>query len=473
MSPSKVLLWIFLFPVMLIGTAPKWAPFLARVAWDMLTKITVWRVAALNLIQHRRRLLVLGSSVAFVTVIMMTLLGIAEAMNRTLIESSTTLMSGHVNVAGFYKVTAGQAAPVVTHYKDVVALIKKTVPEHKYIVQRGRGWAKVISDSGTNKMFGLTGIDVKSETDLASVLKIKEGKIEALEKPGTIMLFEDQARDLEVKVGDGLTIQAPTPRGVNNTLDVTVVAIAQNMGMMSQFSSFINEQSLRQLYQLNDDATGALQIYMPTSDLQALKVVENKLRDALNAAGYQTMEADPRAFFFKFENVTREAWTGQKLDITNWKDEVNFVAWTVDLMNFLSFFIAIVFMGVVGVGIMIVMWISIRERTREIGTLRAIGMQRPMVCATFLAEGSLLGLTSTVAGAAVGLVLAWVINGANIALPQGFQFILMSDHLKVAPTVLWTVAAVGFITTVITAISLIPSAIAAQLKPVTAMQHVG
>ncbi|MBL8953803.1 MAG: ABC transporter permease [Myxococcaceae bacterium] len=394
-------------------------------------------------------------------------------MNRTLVESSTTLMSGHVNVSGFYKVTAGQAAPVVTRYKNVVDVIKKTVPEHTYIVQRGRGWAKIISDSGTNKMFGLTGIDVKSETGLASVLKIKEGKIEALEKPGTIMLFEDQARDLEVKVGDGLTIQAPTPRGVNNTLDVTVVAIAQNMGMMSQFSSFINEKSLRQLYQLNDDATGALQVYMPTTDLAVLRKTQDKLREALTAGGYLMMEEDPRAFFFKFENVTREAWTGQKLDITNWKDEVNFVAWTVDLMNFLSFFIAIVFMGVVGVGIMIVMWISIRERTREIGTLRAIGMQRPMVCATFLAEGSLLGLTSTVAGAVLAVGLAAIINGANITLPPGFQFILMSDHLNVFPTVLWTVVAVGFITSVITAISLIPSAIAAQLKPVTAMQHVG
>ena len=96
-----------------------------------------------------------------------------------------------------------------------------------------------------------------------------------------------------------------------------------------------------------------------------------------------------------------------------------------------------------------------------------------MVCATFLAEGSLLGLLSTLGGAAVGIALATLLNGANIALPQGFQFILMSDHLVVIPTVLWTLVAVGFITAVITTISLIPSAIAAQLKPVTAMQHVG
>lgn len=450
--------------------------YFARFCFEVLLAMftsTVWRVAFLNLLQHRKRTLVLGSAVAFVTVLMLTLLGIAEGMNRTLVESSTTLMSGHVNVAGFYKVTAGQAAPVVTHYKDVIAVIRKAVPELKYIAQRGRGWAKIISDGGANKMFGLTGIDVKNEKGLSQVLKIKEGRLEALEKPGSILLFEDQARDLEVKVGDGLTIQAPTPRGVNNTLDVTVVAIAANMGMMSQFSSFINEASLRQLYQLNDETTGALMIYMPTNDLRVLKKTQDALREALGKAGYQLLDEDPRAFFFKFENVTREAWTGQKLDITNWKDEVNFVSWTVDLMNFLAFFIAIVFLSVVGIGIMIVMWISIRERTREIGTVRAIGMQRPMVLATFLTEGFLLGLLSTVAGAVIGFALAVVLNGANIALPQGFQFILMSDKLIIVPTAMWTLVAIAFITWVITGISLLPSSIAAGLKPVTAMQHVG
>ncbi|MBK7860074.1 MAG: ABC transporter permease [Archangiaceae bacterium] len=430
-------------------------------------------IAFRSLLQHKRRTFVLGAAVAFVTVVMLTLLGIAEGMNRTLIESSTTLMSGHVNVAGFYKVTAGQAAPVVTHYKQVVEVIRQAVPELKYIAQRGRGWAKITSDGGTNKMFGLTGIDVKNEKGLAAVLKIKEGKLEDLAKPGSIMLFEDQARDLEVKVGDALTIQAPTPRGVNNTLDVTVVAIANNMGMMSQFSSFINEASLRQLYQLNDETTGALMIYMGTTDLVQLKKVEDKLREALGKSGYQILEEDPRAFFFKFENVTREAWTGQKLDITNWRDEVNFVSWTVDLMNALAFFLAFVFLSVVGIGIMIVMWISIRERTREIGTLRAIGMQRGRVMRMFLAEGFLLGVLSTTAGALFGLVLAVVINGADVTLPQGFQFILMSDHLKVVPTVAWTLVAVVFITAVITGISLLPSFIAARLKPVTAMQHVG
>ncbi len=432
----------------------------------------ILRIAFLSLWQHRRRTGFLMAAIAFVTALMVVMLGVGEGMNRSLVEMSTTLMSGHVNVAGFFKVTAGQAAPVVTKAKDVADVVRKEVPELSYIVSRGRGYAKLVSDSGS-LMLGLSGVTIDEEKGLQKTLRIKEGKLEDLNKPNSVLIFEDHAATLNVRVGDALTISAPTPRGTNNTVDVTVVAIAKNMGMMSQFSCFVPEPTLRQLYQLRDDATGALQIYLPTSDLEVVKKVQGRLREALGAAKYELMDDDPRVFWMKFENVAREPWVGQRLDLTNWHDEVSFASWTVDLMSFLSFFLGSILLAVIGVGIMIVMWISIRERTREIGTLRAIGMQRTSVLVMFLTEGFLLGVLSTLAGAALGVGISLALNSANIHVPIGVQFVLLSETLTVVPTAQWVVTVVLFITFVVTLISVIPSFIAARLKPVTAMQHAG
>lgn len=430
------------------------------------------RIAFLSLWQHRRRTGVLMTAIALVTALMVVMLGIGEGMQRSLVEMSTTLMSGHVNVGGFFKVTAGQAAPVVTHADELRALVKKEVPEVTYIASRGRGFAKVVSESGS-MMLGVSGIVIGEEQGLQRTLRIKEGDLSKLAEPGTALLFEEQAATLNVHAGDAVTITAPTPRGTNNTVDVTVVAIAESMGMMSSFSSFVHETSLRQLYQLKEDTTGALQIYLPTSELTQVKQVQARLREALSKAGYQLLDDDGRAFWFKFENVNREPWVGQKLDLTNWHDEVSFASWTVDLMSFLSFFLGGLLMTIVGVGIMIVMWIAIRERTREIGTLRAIGMQRTRVLAMFLLEGFLLGALSTAAGITLGLISCALINSAHIALPIGVRFVLLSDHLAAYPTLQWVLTVSLFITTVVTLISLIPSFIAARLKPVTAMQHAG
>ena len=434
--------------------------------------MTLLMIALKNLLQHRLRTSVLVGAIALVTGVMVVMLGIAEGMNRTLIESSLTLMSGHVNVQGFFKPTAGQAAPAVTHYHQVLETVRKAVPEITYVVQRGRGFAKIISDTNS-KLYGFDGIDITQEQGLKAVLKLEAGRLEDLALPNSMLIFEDQARELEVNVGDKLTVSAPTGRGTNNTVDVTVVAIAKNVGLMSQFSSFMNGKTLRELYQFNDDTTGALQIYLPSADMKGVRDVEERLRIALAAAGYELMEEDPRAFFFKFENVQREAWTGQKLDVTNWRDEVSFVSWTVDLMNTLAFLMAVVLLGIVGVGIMIVMWISIRERTREIGTLRAIGMQRFKVLRMFLAEGFLLGAVSSALGSGVGVAVSAAINSARVPLPMQAQLIMMSERLIIIPTAQWALTAMLFITFAVTSISLVPSFIAARLKPVTAMQHVG
>ena len=56
------------------------------------------------------------------------------------------------------------------------------------------------------------------------------GNLDDLAQPGTILIFDNQAEKLGVKVGDALTISAPTTRGTNNTIDVRVVAIATAWG---------------------------------------------------------------------------------------------------------------------------------------------------------------------------------------------------------------------------------------------------
>ncbi len=248
-------------------------------------------IAFRNLLAHRRRTLLLGAAIAGVTAMLIVLLGITNGMKATMLESATTLMSGHVNVGGFFKVTAGQSAPVVTQYPKIIEFLRKEVPELDYVSQRGRGWAKLVSDTGSMQV-GVGGIDVEAEPGFRKVIQLRQGKLDDLKEPGTILIFEEQAKKLEVQVGDTLTLSAPTSRGVNNTLDVRVVAIAANIGMMSKWNTFVPSKSLRDLYQLKDDTTGAIYLYL--KDMKDIPKVQQRLREKLPAAGYTLMDNDPR-----------------------------------------------------------------------------------------------------------------------------------------------------------------------------------
>ena len=429
-------------------------------------------IALRNLLQHTRRTLFLGGAIAAVTMLLILLTGLSTGVRETMIESATTLSTGHVNVGGFFKVTEGQAAPVVTDYEKVIDLVKREVPEMAFVVHRGRGWAKVVSDTSSEQL-GVAGIDVKNEPKFASVLQIVSGKLEDLAQPGTALIFDNQAEKLGVKVGDALTYSAPTTRGTNNTVDVRVVAIAKGMGLLSMWNSFVPIESLRALYQLRPDATGVVQIMLKPSEVEHATEIAARLRSSLEKASYRIMEPVPQAFWMKFQSVSREDWTGQKLDVTTWEDEISFITWVLDALSWLTRVLITILMCIVGIGIMNTMWIAIRERTREIGTLRAIGMQRGAVLWMFMLESLMLGLFGTIVGALAGTVVAAALNNAHLAVAPGLQFILMSDHLRLAvhtPNVLF---AIVFITVVTGVAALFPSRRASKLEPVVAMSHFG
>jgi ABC-type lipoprotein release transport system permease subunit len=427
-------------------------------------------IATRNLAQHRRRTLLLGGLIASVTLMLVVLLGLSNGIRATMLKSATTLFTGQVNVGGFFKPTSGTAAPVVTHYPKVEEIVRKEVPELDYVVHRGRGFGKLVSDTGSLQT-GITGVEVDQEPALGKLLEFEAGSIEGLRQPNTLLLFHDQAERLGVKLGDSLTISTTVARGTTNTVDVRVVAICKDVGLLSKFSTFIPEQTLRSLYRFKDDATGALMIYL--KDIKQSDTVQERLRKALAANGYLIMDVDHQVFWQKFQNISREPWTGQKLDVDNWEDETSFIKWPLQLIQGISFALIFILIVIISIGIINTLWIAIRERTREIGTLRAIGMQRTRVMAMFLIEAFVLASTATLTGALLGLGLCGVINSLHLEVPLSVQLFLMSGHVHLLVDLPSLIGSIAVITVCAMGASLFPSFLAARLKPVTAMHHIG
>jgi putative ABC transport system permease protein len=430
------------------------------------------RIAALSLFEHKRRTYLLGAAIATVTALLVLLNGLSAGIHHTLVESATTLSSGDLNVGGFFKATVSRSAPIVAEFPQVLDVVKREVPELDFAVPRVRGWGKLVSDSGSTQA-GINGIEILKERDFGKVVKVSSGALEDLAQPGTMLLFESQVKKLKVKVGDAITISAQTPRGVANTIDCRVVAIAKDVGLLSQWSVFISSDSLRSLYQMRPDVTGAIHLHLKPTAQHQLPRLAARLRTSLEKAGYRLMDPDPRPFFMKMQNVSREQWTGQKLDVTTWEDELSFMMWTLKALDGLTFILMLILLGIVVMGIMNTMWIAIRERTKEIGTLRAMGMQRPSVVRMFFLESLLLGLLGSCAGVALGAALAALLNLAHIHVPLSVQIFLMSDTLKLTLLPRSLVGALALVAAVTAAASLFPSLRAARLKPVDAMSHFG
>jgi putative ABC transport system permease protein len=128
---------------------------------------------------------------------------------------------------------------------------------------------------------------------------------------------------------------------------------------------------------------------------------------------------------------------------------------------------------IAGAGIMNSLGIATRERTREIGALRAIGMQRAAVASLFLIEAALFGLLGAVAGSLLGVALVAWINAAAFEVPMAVRLFVMLDtlHLWVEPSTL-LLGTLGMVSATCLA-ALSPALRAAQRRAVAAMAHFG
>src|SRR5512137_132811 len=108
--------------------------------------LTDLQIAGRNLARHTRRNLFLGGALAAVTGLLVLLGSLTAGIEAAMTESALTMLTGHVNVGGFFKITSGSAAPLVSDYPRLVELVRKQVPELDYLTQRGRGWSKAVSE---------------------------------------------------------------------------------------------------------------------------------------------------------------------------------------------------------------------------------------------------------------------------------------------------------------------------------------
>jgi ABC-type lipoprotein release transport system permease subunit len=429
------------------------------------------QVAARSLAQHSKRSLFLGAAVAAVTAALVLLGGLFGGIRAAMLESGTMLSTGHVNVGGFFKPTSGSSAPLVTGWRKVLEDTKRIVPELQDYTVRTRRFARAISEASSMQL-ALAGIDVAREPRLQESLQLAAGSLDALTEPSTILIFEDQARRLEVGIGDVLTLAAPTDRGANNTADVRVVAIAKSVGILSAMTAFMPDAGVRKLYQLAPDTTGVIHLFLANERLAG--PVAERLRKGLAAAGYRVMDPDPQPYWMKlFAKVNAEDWTGQKLDVTIWEDELAFLAWVLKALGGLGGALLLVLVGIVVIGILNTLAIAIRERTREIGTLRAIGMQRRKVLWLFLLEMTLLGLLGSTAGALVAASISGAVNAARIPVPEAALLFIMQDRWRILVTPGALLSSAAFITAVTALAALYPAFQASRLAPITAIHHVG
>lgn len=165
------------------------------------------------------------------------------------------------------------------------------------------------------------------------------------------------------------------------------------------------------------------------------------------------------------------------LDTMTWQQRYSTILGAVENEKGLVTFLFVIISIVAVVMVATTFYMTVLEKTRDIGVLRALGASRMGIMSLFLGYGLAIGII----GALLGLGLAWAIVAhlnqiqAIIRDLTGWQMwnpkIYVFDHIP--DQVLWFSATVIAIGAVISSVigSLIPAILAAMLNPVEALGH--
>lgn len=352
------------------------------------------RFAARNTLRNRRRSLVTVAVAAFGTAGILLAGGFALYTYESLQEASAR-DTGHLVAAqrAFYE--KEEDTPLQYGIENFPAL-KTTLlqqPEVRYLLPRLQ-FSGLVSNGDKSVLMLGSGIDPDSEFKVKGpFLNIRAGE-QLHQETGAaggnappVMLGEGLARSLNARPGSGLTLLVSTPEGGLNALDVQVQGV---------FSTGVPEIDKRLVYTTLDTA----QSLMRTHKISTLGIYLDDMARTLPVRAALAPEL-----------------AKQGLAVRTWEEEAVFYRAVRDLYNRIFGTLGAIIAAIVVFVVANAMAMSIVERTREIGALRAMGTAPGQLVRMFALEGGVLGGAGALLGALFALAGAVALQIIDIQMP--------------------------------------------------------
>ncbi|HLY96394.1 MAG TPA: FtsX-like permease family protein, partial [Sideroxyarcus sp.] len=270
--------------------------------------------------------------------------------------------------------------------------------QHVEMVAPRLALSGLVSNGRASTIFIAEGIEpeavVKLRSGSLTDAEKKSGRFDSMwmrldpERPEVVSLSEGLVELLHLKEGEQAQVLVNTLSGQANAADITLGKAFNtgNAGSNDKFA-FVSLALARTLL----DAEGrADRLTILLDDKSQTEAMRDRLLAKLSAAGFD-------------------------VEIMTWQELSDFYNQVHGMFDMIFGFIFSIVLTVVVMSVANSMGMTVIERTREIGTLRAIGLKRSGVIRLFTTESMLLTLIGCVAGLFITLVVRWGVNAADIS----------------------------------------------------------
>jgi ABC-type lipoprotein release transport system permease subunit len=403
---------------------------------------TVLKIAWRSIWRNRRRTLISMSAVGVGLMLVILYTGMLNGMLGEAKEQLDNIGMGHVEItAAGWRANRGAAEAIASPAALVAGL---TLPPRSEV-----GWRVtarcLVSSARASEGVELEGVDWAREALLSVPIRdVRAGKLPAPDDERGILIGEKLADRLKVRVGSKVRVMAQRADGEIGAELYRVRGIFHALSpTISERRAFVNQASARTLLGLGDAA-------------HQVVIQLDRAADAERVAAALRASLGPRVEVLSYGDLLPM--------LRNMEALADFVVWIAALFIY----------GLVGLGILNTMLMSVLERTREFGVLRAIGTRPGRVVAQVLGESFWIATLSGAAGLAAGLALTWyysehalMVIAQGEALEYAGSVVRSGVRTRFSPGSALTAAGLVYVMALVTA--LYPAWKVAKLPPAQAL----
>jgi ABC-type lipoprotein release transport system permease subunit len=402
-----------------------------------------WR----NIWRNTRRTVLTISAIAFAGLLLVFMLSFQFGSYETMINTAVKIQTGHLQIQASEYSKKKDIRYVVSDLEKINAILKD-IPRIQSYTLRGQAFALV---SSAERTYGavVSGIEPLQEAKVSRMKSlIRQGAYLSTDDTDQALIGSLLARNLQVKVGDELTILG---QGRDGSIAATVVKVK------GIFSSGID----------NFDRS-ALQI--PLKTFQDVFTMPGMAHEVVIVADFLSdVEPIKRAIRHALSSLG----TGQRLVVLDWNELMPGLRQSIemDLVSGLIFYALLIL--VVAFSILNTFLMAIFERTNEFGVLLAIGTTPGRLTKILLIESMTMAAIGIVAGILGGslLTLYFQLHGFDIS---GTSELLNQFGItgRIYPKLSWISATIGPAAVLIITFlaALYPALKVRKMNPVAAMR---
>jgi putative ABC transport system permease protein len=257
-----------------------------------------------------------------------------------------------------------------------------------------------------------------------------------------VEMAEDLASHLDLKPGSNAVVMASTLDGQMNALDIEVIG----------------------LYDTGSDATNDKYLRVPFAFAQSLYDTEKADRVVVLLDDWKKTEQARTVL------LNRLSEAGLPCEIRTWNELSLFYSKVKGMFDMIFMFLFFIVLVIVVMSVVNTMGMAVIERTREIGTLRALGLKRRGVGLLFAIEGAMIGLLGSLLGIVLNVAVWAIIRAVKPTyIPPGVST-PVSLIVNLVPQAMLILAIFLIVLSLIAAI--LPARRAAGQNVVDALGHV-